>query len=37
MAAGGAMRGRFSEQTFRRIFRGGLLLLGVYLASRALT
>jgi hypothetical protein len=27
MAAGGAMRGRFSERTFRRIFLGGLLLL----------
>jgi uncharacterized protein len=36
MAAGGAMRGRFSEQTFRRVFFGGLLVLGAHLASRAL-
>jgi uncharacterized membrane protein YfcA len=36
MAAGGALRGRFSEQTFRRIFFGGLLVLGAELASRAL-
>jgi uncharacterized membrane protein YfcA len=36
MAAGGALRGRFSEQTFRLVFFGGLLVLGVYLASRAL-
>ena len=36
MAAGGAMRGRFSERTFRRIFFGGLLALGAHLASRAL-
>ena len=36
MAAGGAVRGRFSEQTFRRIFFGGLLVLGAHLASRAL-
>jgi uncharacterized protein len=35
MAAGGAVRGRFSEKTFRRIFFGGLLLLGAHLASRA--
>jgi hypothetical protein len=35
-AAGGAMPSRFSEQTFRRIFFGGLLALGAYLASRAL-
>ena len=35
MAAGGAMRGRFSEQTFRRVFFGGLLMLGAHLASRA--
>jgi len=35
MAAGGAMRGRFSEQTFRRVFFGGLLVLGAHLASRA--
>jgi uncharacterized membrane protein YfcA len=34
MAAGGAMRGRFSEQTFRRVFFGGLLVLGAHLASR---
>ncbi|HEX9168821.1 MAG TPA: sulfite exporter TauE/SafE family protein [Roseiarcus sp.] len=34
MAAGGAVRGRFSEQTFRRFFFGGLL--GAHLASRAL-
>src|SRR6202046_1396094 len=36
MAAGGALRGRFSEQTFRRVFFGGLLVLGAHLASRAL-
>jgi uncharacterized membrane protein YfcA len=36
MAAGGALRGRFSERTFRRIFFGGLLVLGAHLASRAL-
>jgi hypothetical protein len=36
MAAGGAVRGRFSEQTFRRIFFGGLLMLGAHLASRTL-
>ncbi len=35
MAAGGAVRGRFSEKTFRRIFFWGLLLLGARLASRA--
>jgi hypothetical protein len=35
MAAGGALRGRFSERTFRRMFFGGLLLLGAHLASRA--
>jgi uncharacterized membrane protein YfcA len=35
MAAGGAMRGRFSERTFRRAFFGGLLVLGAHLASRA--
>jgi uncharacterized protein len=35
MAAGGALRGRFSEQTFRRFFFGGLLVLGAHLASRA--
>jgi uncharacterized protein len=35
MAAGGALRGRFSEQTFRRAFFGGLLVLGAHLASRA--
>ena len=35
MVAGGALRGRFSEQTFRRIFFAGLLLLGAHLASRA--
>jgi len=35
MAAGGALRGRFSERTFRRIFFGGLLVLGAHLASRA--
>jgi uncharacterized membrane protein YfcA len=34
MAAGGALRGRFSEQTFRRVFFGGLLVLGAHLASR---
>ncbi|HEY1864480.1 MAG TPA: sulfite exporter TauE/SafE family protein [Roseiarcus sp.] len=36
LAAGGALRGRFSEQMFRRIFFGGLLVLGAHLASRAL-
>ena len=35
MAAGGALRGRFSGQTFRRVFFGGLLVLGAHLASRA--
>jgi uncharacterized protein len=35
MAAGGIARGRFSEQTFRRVFFGGLLVLGAHLASRA--
>jgi uncharacterized protein len=35
MAAGGAMRGRFSERTFRLVFFGGLLVLGAHLASRA--
>jgi uncharacterized membrane protein YfcA len=35
LAAGGALRGRFSEQTFRRIFFVGLLVLGAHLASRA--
>jgi hypothetical protein len=35
MAVGGALRGRFSEQTFRRAFFGGLLVLGAHLASRA--
>jgi uncharacterized membrane protein YfcA len=35
MAAGGAVRGRFSERTFRRVFFGGLLVLGAHLASRA--
>jgi hypothetical protein len=36
LAAGGALRGRFSERTFRRVFFGGLLVLGAHLASRAL-
>ena len=36
MAAGGALRGRFSERTFRRIFFGGLLALGAHLASGVL-
>jgi uncharacterized protein len=36
MAAGGLVRGQFSERTFRRIFFWGLLLLGAHLASRAL-
>jgi uncharacterized membrane protein YfcA len=36
MAAGGAVRGRFSEQTFRRAFFSGLLVLGAHLALRAL-
>ncbi len=35
LAAGGALRGRFSEKAFRRIFFWGLLLLGARLASRA--
>jgi uncharacterized protein len=35
MAAGGALRGRFSEPTFRRVFFSGLLVLGAHLASRA--
>jgi uncharacterized protein len=35
MAAGGAVRGRFSERTFRQVFFGGLLVLGAHLASRA--
>jgi uncharacterized protein len=35
MAAGGALRGRFSERTFRRVLFGGLLVLGAHLASRA--
>ena len=35
LAAGGALRGRFSELTFRRVFFGGLLVLGAHLASRA--
>ena len=35
LAAGGALRGRFSEKTFRRVFFWGLLLLGARLASRA--
>ena len=35
MAAGGALRGRFSEKAFRRVFFWGLLLLGARLASRA--
>ena len=35
MAAGGALRGRFGEQTFRRVFFGGMLMLGAHLASRA--
>src|SRR3984957_14314037 len=37
MAAGGALRTRFTERTFRRVFFGGLLLLGAHLASRALS
>ena len=36
MAAGGALRGRFSERTFRLVFFGGLLVLGARLASRGL-
>ena len=35
MAAGGALRGRFSEAAFRRVFFWGLLLLGARLAARA--
>ncbi len=35
LAAGGALRGRFSEKAFRRVFFWGLLLLGARLASRA--
>jgi uncharacterized protein len=34
LGAGGAVRGRFSERTFRRVFFGGLLALGAHLASR---
>ena len=34
MAAGAALRGRFSERTFRRVFFGGLLVLGAHLAFR---
>jgi uncharacterized membrane protein YfcA len=37
MAAGGAVRRRFSEKTFRLVFFGGLLVLGAHLASRALS
>jgi uncharacterized membrane protein YfcA len=37
LAAGGALRGRFSEQTFRRVFFGGLLVLGAHLAPRAVS
>jgi uncharacterized protein len=37
MAAGGALRTRFTERTFRRVFFGGLLVLGAHLASRALS
>jgi uncharacterized protein len=37
MAVGGALRGRFSERTFRLVFFGGLLVLGAHLASRALS
>ena len=37
MAAGGAVRSRFSEKTFRLVFFGGLLVLGAHLASRALS
>jgi uncharacterized membrane protein YfcA len=37
MVAGGALRGRFSERTFRHVFFGGLLALGAHLASRALS
>jgi uncharacterized protein len=36
LAAGGALRGRFSERTFRRVFFWGLLVLGARLASRTL-
>jgi uncharacterized protein len=35
MAAGGALRGRVSEETFQRVFFAGLLMLGAHLASRA--
>ena len=35
LAAGGVVRGRFSEKTFRRVFFGGLLVLGAHLALRA--
>ncbi len=35
LAAGGALRGRFSEKAFRRLFFVGLFLLGARLASRA--
>jgi uncharacterized protein len=36
MAAGGWVRGRVSERTFRRVFFWGLLVLGAHLASRVL-
>src|ERR1700722_12650852 len=35
MAARGALRGRLTEPTFRRVFFCGLLVLGAHLASRA--
>jgi uncharacterized membrane protein YfcA len=35
MAAGGALRGRFTEKTFRLVLFGGLLILGAHIASRA--
>jgi len=35
LMAGGALRGRFSEKTFRRVFFWGLLALGARLAARA--
>jgi uncharacterized membrane protein YfcA len=37
MAVGGWVRGRVSEQVFRRCFFLGLLALGAHLASRVLT
>ena len=35
MAAGQALRRRITEETFRRIFFGGMLVVGLYMAERA--